>query len=62
MAGFEGKPDKFAELESMHPLNRLAEPSEIARFALMLATEAYFATGSTFYLDGGVLSRLHDPE
>lgn len=62
MAGFAGKPEKYAELESIHPLKRIAEPEEVARVALMLASEASFATGSTFYLDGGVLSRLHDPD
>lgn len=61
MAGFEGQPDKFAQLASMHPLGRVAEPDEVARFGIMLANEATFSTGSTFHFDGGVLSRLHDP-
>ena len=61
MAGFEGLPEQFAQLASMHPLGRIAEPDEVARFGIMLANEAAFSTGSTFHSDGGILSRLHDP-
>ena len=62
-AGFEGKAEKFAELEHMHPAGRLASPEEIARLALFLAsTDSAFVTGAAFYADGGILSRLHDPE
>lgn len=61
-AGFEGNPEAFAALENVHPLKRIAEPSEIARLALFLASaESGFLTGSTLYADGGILSRLHDP-
>ncbi len=61
-AGFEGDPEAFASLEQAHPLKRIAEPGEIAKLALYLASkEAAFLTGATIYADGGVLSRLHDP-
>jgi len=61
-AGFEGKPAGLNALEDVHPLKRLAQPAEIARLALFLTTkDAAFLTGSTFYADGGILSRLHDP-
>ena len=61
-AGFEGNPEAFAALEGVHPLKRIAEPEEIARTALFLASkEASFLTGATLYADGGILSRLHDP-
>lgn len=40
---------------SMHALKRMAEPIEIARAALFLASnDASFVTGSVFYADGGV--------
>lgn len=62
MAGFEGKADAFAALESMHPAGRIASPAEIARIAVFLASPAAaFVTGATLYADGGILSRLHDP-
>lgn len=61
-AGFEGNAGAFAALKDAHPLKRIAEPSEIARIALFLASnEASFLTGATIYADGGILSRLHDP-
>jgi NAD(P)-dependent dehydrogenase (short-subunit alcohol dehydrogenase family) len=62
MAGFEGKADAFAKLEACHPVDRIGRPEECAKAALFLTSdEAAFATGAIFYLDGGVLSRLHDP-
>ena len=62
LAGFEGNEAAYAALEDVHPLKRIAEPSEIAQLALLLtSSELRFVTGSTFYADGGILSRLHDP-
>lgn len=61
-AGFEGNSEAFTALKNVHPLRRIAEPEEIARIALFLASDqATFLTGATIYADGGVLSRLHDP-
>ncbi|MFZ5617499.1 MAG: SDR family NAD(P)-dependent oxidoreductase [Pseudomonadota bacterium] len=61
-AGFEGNPEGFAALKGVHPLERIAEPSEIARIALFLASShSAFMTGATVHADGGILSRLHDP-
>lgn len=62
MAGFEGREAAFAKLEACHPLDRIGSPEECAKAALFLTSDdASFATGAVFYLDGGVLSRLHDP-
>jgi NAD(P)-dependent dehydrogenase (short-subunit alcohol dehydrogenase family) len=62
MAGFEGREEAFNSLEACHPLERIGHPDEVAEAALFLTSrQAGFATGSTFWLDGGVLSRLHDP-
>lgn len=61
--GFRGKEDRFAALAEVHPLGRIAEPEEVARAVVFLSSsEASFVTGATFNVDGGVLSRLHDPE
>ena len=61
-AGFERNDKAFAALKDVHPLKRIAEPEEIARIAVFLASkDASFLTGATLYADGGVLSRLHDP-
>jgi NAD(P)-dependent dehydrogenase (short-subunit alcohol dehydrogenase family) len=62
MAGFEGREEAFSELEACHPSGRIGFPEEVADAALFLTSpQAGFATGSTFWLDGGVLARLHDP-
>lgn len=62
-AGFEGKDAAYAALASAHPLGRISDVSEVAKAALFLCSDnASFMTGSTIYTDGGVLSRLHDPD
>ncbi len=61
-AGFEGQADARAALDMAHPLERVADPDEIARAVLFLAGEgASFMTGQTLAFDGGVLARLYDP-
>lgn len=63
LAGFEGKEDSLAQLAQMHPVGHIADPQEISNIATFLCSdEASFITGSTFYADGGILSRLHDPD
>lgn len=62
VAGFEGHEGALNALETCHPARRIGLPEEVAHAAVFLASpEAAFVTGSTFWLDGGVLSRLHDP-
>ena len=63
LEGFKGKDPQFAALGGMHPVGRIAEPAEIAQAALFLASpHAAFVTGVAFDVDGGILSRLHDPD
>ncbi|MCZ4279488.1 SDR family oxidoreductase [Kiloniella laminariae] len=48
-------PDTEAFIKSLHGLKRLAEPEEIARSALYLASDdASFVTGTALLVDGGV--------
>lgn len=62
VSGFAGHEEKFAELASAHPVGRVGRPEEVAEAALYLSSpQAAFASGSVFYLDGGILSRLYDP-
>jgi NAD(P)-dependent dehydrogenase (short-subunit alcohol dehydrogenase family) len=62
LAGFEGREEAFKELAAVHPVDRIAQPEEICDAALFLCSDnASFVTGSSFYIDGGILSRLHDP-
>jgi NAD(P)-dependent dehydrogenase (short-subunit alcohol dehydrogenase family) len=62
LAGFEGKAKQFEELSKMHPLERIAQPWEVAKTAIYLASDdASFITGSVLHIDGGIGGRLHDP-
>ena len=46
----------------MHPLERIAQPTEIADVALfLLSQQASFITGASLSVDGGIGVRLHDP-
>lgn len=61
-AGFEGNPEGFSALEAVHPVGRIGSPREVAEAAIwMTGPDAGFLAGTNVYLDGGVLSRLHDP-
>lgn len=61
-ASFEGKEKEFAALEAVHPAGRIGNCDDVAQAALfLLSAKTTFVTGCCFYLDGGILSRLHDP-
>ncbi len=38
LAGFEGAPEKFKELSSMHPVGRICDPKEIGEFIAFLGS------------------------
>ena len=50
-------PARLAQLVEQIPLGRLAQPEEVARLALFLASdESSYSTGSEFLVDGGILA------
>ncbi len=61
-AGFQNAPAARAQLDACHPVGRIAEPEEIARCAVFLASDdASFINGASLDVDGGIGARLHDP-
>jgi glucose 1-dehydrogenase len=55
-ADVEAKPEMEKALMSEIPLNRWGKPEEIAGLAVYLASdEAAYVTGSTYFIDGGML-------
>jgi NAD(P)-dependent dehydrogenase (short-subunit alcohol dehydrogenase family) len=62
-AGFEGKPELYAQLEHSHSQQRIGQPEEVARLALTIAEGGMnFLHGACIGLDGGIGSRLFDPD
>lgn len=57
----QGQPDPAAaeeEITALHPLGRIAQPSEIAAVVAFLASDdASFVTGTSLVADGGMLAR-----
>lgn len=55
-ADVEAQPEMEKSLMSEIPLNRWGKPEEIANLAVFLASEeASYITGSTYFIDGGML-------
>ncbi len=63
LAEFLSDPEVRARRMVHIPMGRLAEPSEIARAALFLASpDSSYVTGSTFLVDGGITAAYVTPE
>ena len=61
-AGFDGKPEAFAQLEAHHPIGRIGTPEEVAELAAFICSDrSRFMTGACLDLSGGISGRLHDP-
>src|SRR5579859_557591 len=55
-ADVEADPEKLAALLKEIPLHRMAQPEEVAKLALYLASDAAaYITGSTYIIDGGLI-------
>lgn len=55
-ADVEANPEKMKALLDEIPLHRMAQPEEVAKLALYLASdEASYVTGTTYFIDGGLM-------
>ena len=62
-SGFEGGKAPLQKLAKCHPAKTIGEAHEVAKIAILLAsTDCPFLTGSDISIDGGISSRLFDPE
>lgn len=61
-AGFEGKEEKFRQLEEFHPIGRVGTPLEVAKLAVFLSSsDAGFVQGACISASGGISGCLSDP-
>jgi len=61
-AGFDNNPQGLSDLEKYHPSSQIGTLEELASLALYLANGTKFMNGMVIGLDGGIASRLHDPD
>jgi len=62
-AGFIDNPQGLEELKKFHPSGNIGSISDIVNAALFMTdNHNSFLNGSILSLDGGISSRLHDPE
>jgi NAD(P)-dependent dehydrogenase (short-subunit alcohol dehydrogenase family) len=63
VAGFDGKPDLFAQVGAAHPAGRIGSADEVANLAVALCDgKLGFVNGACIPIDGGIGARLHDPD
>ncbi len=56
LEGHADPASRRAELDALHPIGRVGQPSEVAAVAAFLASEdASFVTGAELVVDGGLL-------
>jgi len=61
--GFESNPHGLEQLANFHPSSCIGTSEEVALAALYLAKDSgAFLNGAVIGLDGGIASRLHDPD
>lgn len=61
LAGFDGNEAALNELKSIHPVQRIGVPDDVANMAFFLASEnTGFIHGANLTLDGGISSVLRD--
>jgi len=60
--GFNNNNKKINELESYHPSNKIGSPEELALFIKSISQhKGRFLTGSIIDFNGGIASKLNDP-
>jgi NAD(P)-dependent dehydrogenase (short-subunit alcohol dehydrogenase family) len=61
-SSFNNNPQGLKLLDEHHPSKKIGSIHDVVRSVLFLIDESSFLNGSIVNLDGGISSRLHDPE
>lgn len=62
-AGFVGKPEQYEALKSFHPTGHIGQPADLAKLAVAIVRGDFgYLHGSCIQWDGGISSRLYDPD
>jgi NAD(P)-dependent dehydrogenase (short-subunit alcohol dehydrogenase family) len=63
LAGFNNNPDQLKELKLCHPAGEIGQVDDLSKLAIAIASDGLsFLHGTCIPFDGGVRSRLYDPE
>lgn len=63
LSGFSKNPNQYEKLNSFHPIGRIGRAEEVASAALWVASNSCsFMHGESIRINGGISSRLHDPD
>ncbi len=61
--GFKNNSDKLELLKKYHPTNTIGQPADLAAFIKSITdNKTDFLTGAIIDFNGGISSKLHDPE
>jgi len=61
--GFKDNPEGLKQLKSFHPSGFIGKPEDVSMLALFLSKdESQFINGASIDIDGGIRSRLYDPD
>ena len=63
IAGFNNNPALLKNLKDYHPAGRIGQADELAKLAITIASDGMSSLhGACVTFDGGISSRLFDPE
>ena len=63
IAGFNDNPAQLEKLKHCHPAGKIGQVDELAKLAIAIASDGMsFLHGTCVPFDGGIRSRLFDPE
>ena len=63
LAGFNNNSDRLKELKLCHPVGEIGQVDDLSKLAIAIVSDGLsFLHGACIPFDGGIRSRLYDPE